>query len=154
MIKYQLVCTAGHEFEAWFGSINAFDTQSRCKQVACPACGTSDVEKRPMAPAVVSSRMKSRIAAASTSPPANLEAAMAADPDVKAAIDALREMKSQVLANTENVGDNFAEEARRMHFGEAPERSIRGAATTEQAQQLHDDGIDFGILPRLPDEQN
>lgn len=154
MIKYKLACGSGHEFEAWFGSSGAYDAQSHRKLVSCPACGATDVEKRPMAPAVISSRTQSRRAAEQPTPAAVVDGVIAADPQAKAAIDALRAIKSQVLANTENVGERFAEEARRMHFGEAPGRSIRGAATAGEAQMLADDGIEFGILPRLPDEQN
>lgn len=164
MIKYQLACASAHEFEAWFGSGMAFDEQRRAKQVLCPVCGSHTIEKRPMAPAIVTSRMKSRQPshqspaeippATPTASGAPMQAVSATAPDIKAAIDAMRHLKSDVIANTENVGERFAEEARRIHFGESPERAIRGAATMEEARELHEDGVDFGILPQLPDEQN
>lgn len=146
MIKYRLGCTDGHEFESWFRSIADYDAQSRSGAVACPLCGSTAITKQPMAPAVVSGR--SNVAAQAPQPtPADQSpgAAMA---------NALRAFKQVVVENSEDVGGRFAEEARKIHFGEAEERNIRGSSTVEEAQSLFQDGISFGVLPPLPEDLN
>jgi hypothetical protein len=145
MIKYHLGCSDGHEFESWFRSIADFDTQTRAGDVACPLCGSTEVTKQPMAPAVVSGRS---VMARSPSTTAD-------DPRLNTAtLSALRAFKKAVLEHSEDVGAGFAEEARKIHFGEAEERNIRGSSTIDEAQALADDGIPFGVLPPLPDELN
>lgn len=153
MIKYQLACAAGHEFEAWFASSDAFDTQARRKLISCPDCASNAVTKRPMAPAIVSGRAQ-RKSAEIMSESAALPVTMAADPKAKALTDELRALKAKLLQSSEDVGSRFSEEARRIHFGEAEVRAIHGEATLEDARQLDDDGVPFGIFPRLPDDQN
>ncbi|AGK59497.1 hypothetical protein HYPDE_39138 [Hyphomicrobium denitrificans 1NES1] len=148
MIKYRLSCTDGHEFESWFRTIAEYDAQSRSGAVACPLCGSTEITKQPMAPAVVSGRSSSN---------AGLQARpqAPADQNTRAAMTgALRAFKKVVIENSEDVGSAFAEEARKIHFGEAEERNIRGSTTVEEAQALHQDGIPFGILPPLPEDLN
>lgn len=154
MIKYQLGCAAGHEFDAWFASMDAFDRQARRGLVSCPECASTSVEKRPMAPAIVSATKRSMTPAEAT-PEAAAPAPLPANgPASKELINAIREMKSKLLENSEHDGKRFAEEARRIHFGETEDRSIHGEATLEDAHRLHEDGVAFGILPQLPDDQN
>jgi hypothetical protein len=147
MIKYRLGCTDGHEFESWFRTIAEYDAQSRSGAVACPLCGSTEITKQPMAPAVVSGRSSN----------ASLQALPQTHSDQNpgaAMTGALRAFKKVVVENSEDVGPAFAEEARKIHFGEAEERNIRGSTTVEEAQALHQDGIPFGILPSLPEDLN
>jgi hypothetical protein len=146
MIKYRLGCTDGHEFESWFRSIADYDAQSRSGAVACPLCGSTEITKQPMAPAVVSGR---------GSAGASVSQQPAADQSPSAAMaGALRAFKKVVMESSEDVGGRFAEEARKIHFGEAEERNIRGSSTIEEAQALSQDGISFGVLPPLPEDLN
>lgn len=106
-----------------------------------------------MAPAIVSSRARSK-ALDGTTDSKSLPSAMVTDPNAQKILDEMRTLKAKLLATSEDVGTRFPEEARRIHFGEAEVRAIHGAATLDDARQLHEDGVEFGILPRLPDEQN
>jgi hypothetical protein len=153
MIKYALGCADGHAFEAWFRSGDAYDRQAKKKLVTCPQCGSNAVEKQPMAPAVLKGRrgFDSGADAGAIATP-SIASANAAPP--APVLEMLRAYKRHVVENTENVGKNFAEEALRMHHGEAETRAIRGEATAEDAVTLHEEGVDFGVLPVLPEEQN
>jgi len=148
MIKYQLQCDRAHEFEAWFKSISDFDRQAGSGLVACPACGSTSVERRAMAPAIV------RRHSATPSAGDAMQATAGGSPGALPPIDVLRAWKRQVLANSEDVGEKFADEARKIHYGDADERAIRGQTTPEDAEALHEEGVPFGILPVLPEEQN
>jgi hypothetical protein len=150
MIRYQLTCTHGHDFEAWFASISVYDDQRRRHLVKCPSCASTDIEKRPMAPAIV----KGSTAVSAFRPPPSSDNAATGDQTITSELAVLRKFKQEIVSQTEDVGAQFAEEARRMHFGESPERPIRGAATVDEARALHDDGIPFGILPTVPDDHN
>lgn len=150
MIKYRLGCADGHEFESWFRSIADYDTQSNSGAVACPLCASTEISKLPMAPAVVSARGNSGVQAPEQEQAPAAIAATSSPPMATA----LRAFKKAVLENSEDVGAKFAEEARKIHFGEAEERNIRGSTTAEEAQSLHQDGIPFGILPELPEDLN
>jgi hypothetical protein len=145
MIKYRLGCAGGHQFESWFPSIAEYDAQSCSGAVACPVCGSTDITKQPMAPAVVSGRRHADLPSAPKASADNSAAPVAA---------ALRAFKKAVLENSEDVGGRFAEEARKIHFGEAEERNIYGSTTVEEAQGLQQDGIPFGVLPPLPEDLN
>lgn len=134
MIRYSLKCPDNHSFESWFKSAEAFDSLLAGGMVTCPECGASKVEKAMMAPQVRASRK------AATAP----EAA----PDPRA--EAMRELRKQVEANADYVGDKFASEARAMHLGDAPERSIYGEARLDEAKKLIDDGIPIAPLPFAP----
>lgn len=141
MIRYSLGCNNGHRFEAWFRSGDAFDRQAQRQLVVCPACGLADVEKAPMAPALLKARRgKTQPAPAEAMPRPSL-----AD---------LRQLRNEMLAKSQHVGKGFAEEARRIHFGEAEERSIHGEASLEDARALIDDGVPFGFVPPVPEDQN
>lgn len=129
MIKYLLGCASGHEFDSWFRAIDDYEAQSRSGMIACPVCGSRDIAKRPMAPSVV------------TRPQMTLFREFA-------------RFRKHVVENSEDVGRNFAEEARKMHFGEIGHRGIRGESTAEEVRSLLEDGIDFGILPPAPEDLN
>jgi hypothetical protein len=144
MIKYRLSCPDGHEFESWFRSIADFDTQSHAGDVACPLCASTEITKQPMAPAVVSGRsVTPRSTTTTADSRANTEM-----------LSMLRAFKKTVMENSEDVGTGFADEARKIHFGEAEERNIRGSSTVDEARALADEGIPFGVLPPLPEDLN
>ena len=140
MIVYDLSCSNGHDFEGWFASGADFDRQKVAGLVGCPVCEGVDVERRPSAKVRVT---RSHAAAPPGSPPATtLDAVAGLPPELLAKLrDAVR--------NTEDVGERFPEEARKIHYDEAPPRSIRGKATHEEAQELSEEGIDFSQLPPI-----
>ncbi|HEM8496164.1 TPA: DUF1178 family protein [Burkholderia multivorans] len=125
-----LQCPHGHRFEGWFASADEFESQLSRKLVECPVCGTTEVSRMPSAPRL------------------NLSGATQAQPVDPRALQAqvMRALR-EVLAKTENVGERFAEEARRIHYNEAPARSICGVTTPEDAQALVEEGIDVMPLP-------
>jgi len=130
MIRYDLRCENGDEFDAWFGSIADFDKQSEAGLIECPHCASTRVEKAPMAPAVRTARSKE----------ARKERAVAMAMAAK--------VREHIKDNFDYVGDKFADEARKMHSGETEERAIWGETTPEQAQELADEGIPAAPLPR------
>lgn len=129
MIRYDLKCDNGDEFEAWFGSIADYDKQAAAGLVECPHCGSKHVSKAPMAPAVVTGRTKE----------ARRERAVAMAMAAK--------VREHIKDNFDYVGDQFADEARKIHTGESDERPIWGEATPEQAEQLAEEGIAAAPLP-------
>lgn len=153
MIKYLLGCASGHEFESWFRASADFYTQSRSGEIACPHCGSIDVSKLPMAPSVVTRRTPLPTQQAQDTVPA-AAGSSGVGGNGAAVREALRAFTQKIIANTEDVGPRFAEEARKMHFGETEERQIRGSSTLEEAQELVEDGVPFGILPTPPEELN
>ena len=159
MIRYTLTCAKSHEFEAWFPSSAAYETQVKRKLVTCPVCGSAKVEKALMAPRVVTSdkaaaRPAKEDAASPAAPPAAVPAQFAANEQQRAMLRQLKALREKVLANSDYVGPRFAEEARRMHHNEAPQRGIHGEARLEDVKALAEDGIDVLPLPVLPDDQN
>ncbi|MEO5324851.1 DUF1178 family protein [Mesorhizobium sp. CC13] len=141
MIRFSLHCDNAHDFEGWFRSNDDFDTQRKRGFVECPECGSQKVEKALMAPAVSTSRKQEKIA-------------LAMGEQQRRAMAALKDLSEKVRQNAEDVGDKFAEEARKIHFGEAEARGIYGAATLDEAKGLAEDGIDFMPLPVFPDDRN
>ena len=140
MIRYALACDQGHEFDAWFGSISSYDEQIEARAVICPSCGSAEVHKAPMAPAV-----KKRKAEPS---------AARAEGERRRTYAFLKDLKAHLKTNAEHVGPAFPEEARKMHYGETEARSIYGEATVAEAKALKDEGIPALPLPPLPDDQN
>ena len=130
MILYELRCTSDHRFEGWFRNSDAFEAQQSAHEIACPVCGDSSVDRALMAPAV-SRKANSR-------------------PDPAQVITLLRTLRKVVEENHENVGDRFAEEARKIHYGETDARGIYGQATEAEAEELADEGIEVGRLPWVP----
>lgn len=135
MIRYRLQCAAGHGFESWFQSAEAFDGLRRAGHLACPDCGSVAVDKALMAPMVTKGEARAAEAVAGE------EAARAA---------ALAELRRKVEENSEYVGMNFVAEARAMHAGDQPERSIYGEAKPEEAIALLEEGVPVAPLPFLP----
>lgn len=129
MIRYDLRCENGDEFEAWFGSIADYDKQAEAGQVECPYCASKQVSKAPMAPSVVTGRQKD------------------ARKDRAVAMAMAAKVREHIKDNFDYVGDQFADEARKMHAGDAEERAIWGEATPEQAEQLAEEGIAAAPLP-------
>ena len=166
MIKYSLICENDHEFESWFAGADSFDTQVKRGFVECPECQSHKVTKALIAPAVSTSKRKSatramaamEIAAASAAPtpaPAPTAAPMALIDEKQREMRAMiRELHQKLTENSTDVGENFSKEARAMHEGEAPQRSIHGKATFEEARALAEEGIPVLPLPVLPDDRN
>lgn len=141
MIRYALHCTKGHDFEGWFASSQAFERQASSGKLACPQCGATKINKQLMAPGLANARHGDTSTTMVKSDPRNL-----------ALRQALREVRNHILANTEDVGPRFAEEARRIHYEEAEHRSIRGETTLGEAEALIEEGIDIAPLPNLPED--
>ena len=141
MIRFSLVCDNDHEFEAWFRSNDDFDTQSKRGFVECPACGSKKFGKALMAPSVSTGRKKEQIA-------------LAMGEAQKQALAQLKALAEKVRENADYVGDKFAEEARKIHFGETEARGIYGEATLDEARSLAEDGVEFMPIPVFPDDQN
>ncbi|MDE2230082.1 MAG: DUF1178 family protein [Alphaproteobacteria bacterium] len=132
MILFKLKCDAGHEFEAWFHDGATFDRQSARGQIACPECGNDNIEKAPMAPRP----LRAAAPDAAEKPPR--------PEDVRRALQVLRK---HVESHCENVGSQFAAEARAIHDGTAKTRGIYGEATADESRALANDGIEFQTIP-------
>lgn len=132
MIRYSLRCKDGHEFDGWFRSSEGFDALRVAGQVSCTICGSAEVEKSLMAPAVAAER-ENRL-----STPRN------------PAEKALSELRDHIETSSDYVGLSFAAEARAMHEGRAPERAIHGEAKPDEARKLLEDGVPVLPLPFLP----
>jgi len=130
MIIFELICTAKHRFEGWFASSEDFDRQRDNNQLACPSCASTQIDKLPAA--------KIRKTAEAEPAPEN-EAA-----------EAFLQFVDAMYKNSEDVGREFADEARRIHYEEAPQRNIRGLATTEENAALREEGIEILSLPIPP----
>ena len=151
MIRYTLKCENDHTFESWFQSAEAYETLRDAGHLSCTNCGSTKVEKRLMAPRVRPSRTRA------AQPPADPPAAPAV-PEKTAPLTmptgevevALRKLRDAVEKNSEYVGDNFASEARRIHDGDSPERSIHGEARPDEARALVEDGVPVLPLPFRP----
>jgi hypothetical protein len=159
MIRYNLVCARGHEFESWFDGSAAYDKQARRGLVECPVCGSAKVEKALMTPRLARSSRSTRAEPAAPEPaaPAAPEAptpVAVISPQEQELRTKLKELREHLVKNAENVGQQFPEEARKMHYGEKEHRSIYGTASPDDAKALHEEGIEFAPLPVLPDERN
>ena len=152
MIVFDLRCApAAHVFEAWFGSSADYDDQRARGLVACPLCGSDEIAKAPMAPAVP---VKSNARAIAPAGPAEAGAVpvaahpATADPQaIKAMLAAAAAVQKTLLAASESVGDRFADEARAIHLGESAARAIHGRATPAEAAALVEEGIQVAALP-------
>ena len=145
MIKYALACEQAHEFESWFPSSEAFETQRKRGFVTCPYCDSAGVEKQIMAPSIARKDKLPDAPAPSSQPVAVLSDK---EQEIRAAL------REHVMKNAENVGKGFVEEARKMHYGETEERSIYGEADLAEARALLEEGIDVLPLPVVPDDRN
>ena len=133
MIKYDLSCSNDHTFEVWFRDSTACDEQVAAGEVACPHCGDADVRKALMAPAINKAEHKS--------PEHKRAMAMAQQ------MHMLREFRRQVEENCDDVGADFPEEARKIHYGETEHRNIFGEADLEEAKEMIEEGIDLFPVP-------
>ena len=146
MILYQLHCDQNHQFEGWFKNSEAYDTQAARRLVSCPICNSITVDKAPMAPRVLKgNRSKANSQEETAHDHGNETITITNAPS--AFFTALAELRKTIEANSENVGDRFSEEARRIHYGEAKRRSIHGEASLDDLQVLDEEGIDVAPLP-------
>jgi hypothetical protein len=154
MIKYALRCDNDHAFESWFSDSASFDMQAKRGFVVCPTCQSVRVTRDIMAPRIVTSRKKAT--APDTMPTVAAKTAVEAvfDGDAAAMREMVRNFRQFVTDNTEDVGKAFAEESRKMHYGEADSRAIRGEATGDDVRELLDEGISILPLPVLPEDRN
>lgn len=141
MIRFSLNCDRDHEFEAWFRNNDDFDRQKKRGFVECPHCGSVKVEKALMAPAVSTARRQEKMA-------------LAMNDMQKKALAEMKALSEKLRENADYVGDKFAEEARKIHFGETEARGIYGEATLEDAKSLAEDGVGFMPIPVFPDDRN
>jgi hypothetical protein len=173
MIRYRLQCPKVHQFDAWFANSVAYDTQAKRGLVACVVCGSTKIEKALMAPNVGTKGNKkaekaAKTASKATEAPSHLEpaeiaatnsVALTGEAAKRAAVaqelmSLMRKVRAEVEAKAEYVGPNFAEEARKIHYDEAPNRGIYGEATKRDVVELLDEGIDIMPLPDVPEDRN
>lgn len=161
MIHYQLKCRQGHGFDGWFPNSAAFDQQAALGLIACPICADVSVSRALMAPAVTRSHKRALAAspptlpdtadpAPSAPPTSGGPVAIAGErmPDHIRAV--LQRLRAEVERNCDYVGPRFAEEARRIHKGDADARGIYGEATPDEAEALADEGVDISRIPWVP----
>tara|TARA_B100000686_G_scaffold316949_1_gene365277 strand:- start:1594 stop:2043 length:450 start_codon:yes stop_codon:yes gene_type:complete len=148
MIVFDIQCSNNHVFEGWFADSASYEKQAKKGAVECPVCSSNKVKKAPMAPnismgATASSAEDSGTASEELSPKEQTSRYMTM----------LTKMRQHVEANCDYVGDKFAEEARRIHYGETDKHNIYGEASSEESEALRDEGIEFGAIPwpRRPD---
>ena len=136
MILYDIRCSHDHVFEGWFKDGASYDEQAEAGAVVCPVCGDTDVSKAPMAPRIASGRGEGK------------EGGVVAMPaEVR---EALVKLRGEVESKCDYVGEEFPEEARKIHYGETGKRDIYGEATDDEAKELTEEGIKVGKIPWLP----
>jgi hypothetical protein len=144
MIHYQLRCDAAHEFDGWFANSEGFESQARRGLIACPVCADTHITRALMTPGIPRKGEKSL----ETAPPAPVPVSPAAGGTIPDAVRAaLQRLRAEVEAHCEYVGADFAEEARRIHHGEADQRGIYGESSEEEAASLVEEGIDIARIP-------
>lgn len=149
MIVFDLACIEGHRFEGWFGSSADFEDQRARGLLACPTCGASDVSKAPMAPAVpAKGNSRQEVLSPETrAPEARAMANSPMPPEMQKALAALAKAQAEALKSSTWVGDKFAEETRKMHYGERDEAPIHGQASLAEAKALIEEGVPVAPLP-------
>ncbi len=171
MILFVLKCTTDHRFEAWFRNGDAYETQAAARAIACPVCGDTHITKAPMAPRIAKGGRSrddgprdgdaqeaapaapSGGAPAPAAPPAPAVPSLPPEVRERFAAEVMRqltEIRRTVERNCDYVGDRFAEEARRIHYGETDPRGIYGEASAKEAEELEEEGVTFGRIPWLP----
>lgn len=151
MIVFELMCSLGHRFESWFQTGAAFDRQQAAGVVACPLCGSTEVTKAPMAPRIARSGGSAQEPENSSGPADGERHPLPpGEAGAERLMNALQELRRHVEANCDYVGHAFPEEARRIHYGEAPARGIYGEASPEEAAALKDEGVEARRVPWLP----
>jgi hypothetical protein len=157
MIHYILRCERGHAFESWFQSSAAYEQQEKRKLVNCPVCGSAKVERGIMAPQIVRKKGRDVVEPApaaampATTTPASAPLVMAQEREVRAK---LRELRDHILTSSDNVGERFPNEARKMHYGDIEHRPIYGEASPDEARALMEEGVEVSTLPLLPEDRN
>ena len=152
MIRYSLSCHQGHAFDAWFAGSDAYEQQNEAGLVPCPVCGSVEISKSLMTPSVSTSKRKqAQTPAAEPEKSVPVASQPALPPEALAQMRALRE---KVTANAEYVGADFAEEARKIHYGEREQAGIYGEAALDDVISLQEEGIDVLPLPVLPEDRN
>ncbi len=141
MMRFSLVCERSHEFDGWFRNSDDYDLQKKRGFVSCPVCNSGKVDKALMAPAVSTARKKETIA-------------LAVGEEQRKMLAQFQELGRKLRESAENVGDKFAEEARKIHFGETEARGIYGEASADEVKGLIEDGVEVLPLPPLPEERN
>ena len=141
MIIFDLTCNLGHAFEGWFQSLENYEDQIAQELISCPHCGSIEIRRVPSAIHVSKS-----VAAKDT----NTKKAQVSSEEM---LSLLGQVLSSIIASTEDVGTSFADEARRIHYLESPERPIRGEASFEEFESLRDEGIEVMMLPTLKKEE-
>lgn len=167
MILYRLRCAKGHEFDSWFKDSKTYERQEKKSLIGCAVCGSSKVERAIMSPRIGKKGGKAEApievaetpAPAATGAPTGVPAVPSPEQQQMAAIarhmpkelrEALLKVRAEVEKNCEHVGDKFAEEARKIHYGESDKRGIYGETSDEEAEALAEEGIEFGRLPWIP----
>jgi len=141
MIIFDLACKQQHSFEGWFQSLAAYDDQAGKRVISCPQCGSTEIRRVPSVLHLASS--------SGSSPVANKEALPAA---AAGTLAALQQLVSAIVSKCEDVGSDFAQEARKIHYLDAPLRSIRGTASDDDYEGLREEGIDVLRLPIVKKE--
>jgi len=156
MILYRLRCSKGHEFESWFKDSKTYERQEKKSLIGCAVCGDGKVERALMSPRIgkaddnkVEPQAPAAPVPAPPSPEQQKMAALARHMP-KELRQALLQVRAEVEKNCEHVGDRFADEARKIHYGESDKRGIYGETTDEEAEALAEEGIEFGRLPWIP----
>jgi hypothetical protein len=157
MILYRLRCSKGHEFESWFKDSKTYERQEKKSLIGCAVCGDSKVARAIMAPRIgkKSNAVEGEAPPAAPAPTAEQQQAQQqmaalARHMPKELREALMKVRTEVEKNCEHVGDKFAEEARKIHYGESNKRGIYGETSDEEAEALAEEGIEFGRLPWIP----
>ena len=140
MIKYKLQCKNLHQFESWFRTSDDYEKLSNEKMLSCEICGSKSISKSLMSPSV-SSKEKKKIKETLDTVPSKKQ-------------KLIKQLKKEVEKNCEYVGDNFEKEARAIHYGDSPERSIYGKTTIKEAKSLYEDGIPVTPLPWVDRKTN
>jgi hypothetical protein len=163
MIRYKLVCKKGHEFEGWFRTSDDFERQAKRGQVDCPDCGSRQVRKALMAPNVArrdkTPEPQFEHEVDVPGPSMTVANAVGAEHQEFAArrreiLAMMRKLRAEVLANSEDVGDRFPEEARKMHYREVEPRAVHGQASPREVKELIEEGIDIYPVPQVPEDHN
>ena len=141
MIRYDLFCENEHFFESWFKDSKSYQKQLDANEIVCPVCDSCNISKSLMAPGIPkkTNTKNGNVIANSSSRSIN---------------DAIRKIRDEIKKNSEYVGDQFPEEARKIHYNEAEMRSIYGKASKTEITELVDEGIDIIQIPEIPDDKN
>ncbi|MDX1668209.1 MAG: DUF1178 family protein [Limnobacter sp.] len=149
---YDLECEYGHRFEGWFRSLQDYESQRESGLVACPECQTLSVRKVP-SKLNIGGSPKSGLTQQAQDPSQTSSSPAPQEVKVATAFVLARQVMQALVRHSEDVGDNFAEEARKIYYEEAPVRAIRGHASEQECEELRDEGIDIIALPSLPRDE-